>query len=55
MSIPSRGDPRQRRAAVTRWAVIFYALDDTRRTLRLCAIMLTAGIPPSLLTLLIRR
>ena len=55
MSIPSRGDPRQRHAAATRWTVIFYALGSTRRTVRLCAIMLAAAIPPSLLTLLLRR
>jgi hypothetical protein len=53
MSIPSRSDPRQREAATTRWAVISYALDSTRRTVRLCAIMLAAAIPPGLLTLLL--
>lgn len=55
MSIPSGGDPRHRRTAVTRWAVIFYALGSTRRTVRLCAIMLATAIPPALLALLLRR
>jgi hypothetical protein len=55
MSIPSRGDPRQRHVAATRWEAIIYALGSTRRTVRLCAIMLAPAIPPTLLALLLRR
>jgi hypothetical protein len=42
-------------AGTCRWETIRYALDSTARTLRLCLIVLVAGIPPGLLMLLVRR
>ena len=53
MSVPNRGQPRERPVPVSRWTVISSALDSTPRTVRLCAIMLAAGIPPSLLAYMI--
>ena len=54
MSISSPGGDRQRQDAANRWATIRYALDNNARTVRLCVIMLVAGIPPGLIALLIR-
>jgi hypothetical protein len=42
-------------AAACRWDTIRYAIDSNARTVRLCAIVLVASIPPGLLILLIRR
>jgi hypothetical protein len=36
-----------------RWATIYYALDSTGRTVRLCAITLVAATPPAVVTLLL--
>ncbi len=47
--------PHQPGPATVRWTVICYALSDTARTVRLCAIMLAIEIPPGLLALLLRR
>ncbi len=38
-----------------KWGTIRYALDSNARTVRLCLIMLVAGIPSGLLVLLIHR
>ena len=54
MSVPTGGSPRRRHAAASRWTTICYALESTARTVRLCAIMLAASIPPGMLALLIR-
>jgi hypothetical protein len=61
MSVPSgaaRGEhqaPADRTTGRGRWGTICYALDSNARTLRLCLIMVAAGVPPSLIAMLIRR
>ena len=39
------------RTDATRWTTIRYALDSTARTVRLCAIILVAGVPPVVIAL----
>jgi hypothetical protein len=56
MSLPA---PRRRPTAAgpaARWETIRYALDSTIRTIRLCAILLAAGLPPgAVIVLLLHR
>ena len=51
MTIPDRRLPEYRVSQW--WETVRYAIDSTARTLRLCAIMLTAVFPTILMTLLI--
>jgi hypothetical protein len=54
MTVPTRCRQRYiRRAAANRWDIIRYAIDDTARTVRLCAIILVTSSFPCLLALLI--
>jgi hypothetical protein len=55
MRAPIRAELRQADTVKYRWETIRYALGSTRRTLRLCAILLMPSIPVCLITILIRR
>jgi hypothetical protein len=59
MSVPIPGGPRHAdrttRRGGCRWETIRYALDSTSRTVRLCAILLVASIPPCVIAVLVRR
>lgn len=41
------------KGCVSKWGTIRYAIDSNARTLRLCLVMLAAGIPPGLVVLLL--
>jgi hypothetical protein len=53
VSVVNRAPVRQRKDA-NWWETVRYALDDSRRTARLCVIILVSGVPPELLAVLIR-
>jgi hypothetical protein len=55
MSVPTRPQRYNQRSAGDRWETIRYAIDDTARTVRLCAIILVTSSLPCVLVLLIHR